>query len=534
VLVLFAVAITAARIRKEDDVRGPPAGWIKTNRADLTQRIALILTLKPANPEALEATLFRVSDPKSSDYGKHLTFEEAHALAAPPAEARAAVRKFLRDFNADIELSAHPYDGMIRTVVTIATAEKMLACEYYEFVHSRTNRTVIRTSEYSLPEEVASYIGVVGPTVSFPANPHFASVKPGNPDADVTPTDLRNLYNVGNAMGTFPKNFQVANAFLNQFMSMNDLNKFWSLYYPPAVGETIQIMGNTGTNPGTEANLDIQYITAMGGGVPSAFWYFPGTAPDNPQNEPFLNMLYYIGNLTIIPYVVSTSYGEDESSVSLDYATSCNTQFQYNGARGITFVYSSGDSGVGSDNGACTAFAPQWPADSPYVTSVGATQGMPTEVGVTFSSGGFSNRWPRQPWQSSAVSTYLSTAPNLPDSSRYNASGRAFPDVAAQGVDYAVVINGNTFGISGTSCSAPCFSGIVSLLNDLRFNAGKSSLGFLNPFIYQNPSAFNDVLTGNNPGCGTPGFYATVGWDPVTGYGTPNYATLSQVVMALP
>jgi len=75
-------------------------------------------------------------------------------------------------------------------------------------------------------------------------------------------------------------------------------------------------------------------------------------------------------------------------------------------------------------------------------------------------------------------------------------------------------------------------------LNDLRLQAGKSSLGFLNPFIYQtavnNPGAFNDILTGNNPGCGTAGFYATVGWDPVTGYGTPNYAILSQVVMNLP
>lgn len=66
--------------------------------------------------------------------------------------------------------------------------------------------------------------------------------------------------------------------------------------------------------------------------------------------------------------------------------------------------------------------------------------------------------------------------------------------------------------VDGTSCSAPTFSAIVSLLNDVRFAAGKSSLGFLNPLFYQNPSAFNDITAGNNPGCGTNGFTATQGW----------------------
>ena len=38
---------------------------------------------------------------------------------------------------------------------------------------------------------------------------------------------------------------------------------------------------------------------------------------------------------------------------------------------------------------------------------------------------------------------------------------------------------------------------------------GKSPLGFLNPFLYANPSIFNDVTEGNNPGCGSDGFYAS-------------------------
>lgn len=101
--------------------------------------------------------------------------------------------------------------------------------------------------------------------------------------------------------------------------------------------------------------------------------------------------------------------------------------------------------------------------------------------------------------------------------------------------------------LAGTSCSCPTFSAVVALLNELRINAGKAPLGFLNPLIYANPQAFNvrsrpaalaaaasavliasppppahaqDITKGSNPGCSTQGFPASKGWDPVTGMGT--------------
>lgn len=127
-------------------------------------------------------------------------------------------------------------------------------------------------------------------------------------------------------------------------------------------------------------------------GVPTEFWSFAGRQPNNIQNEPFLDFLYAVGNTTNPPMVFSTSYGEDESSVSLDYATRMNEEFQENGLRGITFLFASGDSGVGSAFGSCTTFTPQYPSDSPYVTAVGATTQINPETGAGLSSGGFSNR----------------------------------------------------------------------------------------------------------------------------------------------
>lgn len=49
-------------------------------------------------------------------------------------------------------------------------------------------------------------------------------------------------------------------------------------------------------------------------------------------------------------------------------------------------------------------------------------------------------------------------------------------------------------GVSGTSASTPVVAGIFALVNDKRLAAGKPTLGFLNPFIYKNPQAFNDIL----------------------------------------
>ena len=73
---------------------------------------------------------------------------------------------------------------------------------------------------------------------------------------------------------------------------------------------------------------------------------------------------------------------------------------------------------------------------------------------------------------------------------------------------------------------------MVSLLNDARIAAGLPSLGFLNPWLYsQGYKGLNDITSGNNPGCGTQGFQAVNGWDPVTGLGTPNFGLLKDLVL---
>ena len=156
------------------------------------------------------------------------------------------------------------------------------------------------------------------------------------------------------------------------------------------------------------------------------------------------------------------------------------------------------------------------------VTSVGSTEGVAPEVAGTFSAGGFSNLFPQPDYQSAAVQAYLtalniSSSPDDPLSGRFNASGRAYPDVSTTGRDITIIVNGTTQPVLGTSASTPIFASMVALVNEQPLDAGQPTLGFLNPLLYSSGAAavFNDITIGNNPGCGTPGFPALPGWDPV-------------------
>lgn len=142
-------------------------------------------------------------------------------------------------------------------------------------------------------------------------------------------------------------------------------------------------------------------------------------------------------------------------------------------------------------------------------------------------------------WQTSAVNAYFAQNPKVPPSHMFNRGNRAFPDVAANGHNYPIVMNGQLVSVDGTSCSSPVFAGVVAQLNDARVKAGKKVLGFSNILFYSAPaSVFQDITQGNNTAtesCTTGyGFAATPGWDPATGRGTPNTGRLLQYVLSLP
>lgn len=288
----------------------------------------------------------------------------------------------------------------------------------------------------------------------------------------------------------------------------------------------------------------LQYSTGGRGPlVPTLNNFFPST------NEPYLEFLTHVLNLTDaeLPQTLTTSYGEEEQSVPADYAYKVCNLFMQLGARGVSVLFSTGDSGPGRacksnvDNTTVT-FEPHFPAGCPWVTAVGATTQSGPEVGAAFSSGGFSNLHPRPAYQAAAVDAYLgalakngSTYAGL-----FNASGRGIPDVSAQGKAFLVIDGGRGVTISGTSASSPVFAGVVALLNAARRAQGLAPLGFLNPWLYTDgvSAAMTDIVDGFSSGCVGAGgglpregakWNCTAGWDPVTGLGTPLFDKLLEI-----
>jgi len=267
------------------------------------------------------------------------------------------------------------------------------------------------------------------------------------------------------------------------------------------------------------------------------------TQPKPPgSNEPYLEWLeYLLGRSDAdLPQTISVSYGEEEQSVPKEYAIRVCNMFMQLGARGVSVLFSSGDSGPGNvckrntDNS--TFFEPTFPAGCPYVTSVGATYEINPEKAISFSSGGFSMLHERPVWQRSAVDQYLA---GIGDTYApfFDRQGRGIPDIAAQGYSFTVIDKGRPAMLSGTSASAPVVAGIIALLNAARRTKGLPPLGFLNPWLYANPNVFTDITSGAGTGCtegarrpefmrGYAAWNATAGWDPVTGLGTPKFAEM--------
>lgn len=80
----------------------------------------------------------------------------------------------------------------------------------------------------------------------------------------------------------------------------------------------------------------------------------------------------------------------------------------------------------------------------------------------------------------------------------YTPNGRGFPDIAAQAENVEIFNGGNAYLIGGTSCATPIFASTIALINDNLVAAGKSPLGFLNPWLYANTGALNDITSGKS------------------------------------
>ena len=521
----------------------PPAGWEAQAFPDPSSSVELTFVLWGPQGEASDAELYEVlhavSTPGSPKYGAHLGREEVRAAFGAPDAAVQVLESVLEEYGiGGGHVSARR--GFYSVSATVEQAEALLGGAVYgTFVHSVSGVRATRLVDpvLALPTRLKGIVRTLGPGLRFPALHSFGSMGVSfTGEQLVTPAFLRALYKVSGSNHAASNSVAVA-AFLGQNFAPSDLQTFFKALSPSDLGREPEVHGpNDASRPTGESSLDIQYVMSLASNVTTQYWYTPGTQPGNKENEPFLAWLADVDDQASPAKIFSVSYGDDEGGVVQSYADAVNTAFAKLGVQGVTVLTGSGDGGVeGAKHGPCTVFNPTFPASSPYVTAVGATQGSAPEVAASFSGGGFSNYWPRLSFQDAAVSAYLSSSHvPLPAKNLYNEHGAGFPDIAAQGVNFEIYVGGKSLRDGGTSCSTPTAAGILALVNGLRIEAGKPPLGWLNPALYTSlHTAFTDITSGNNPGCSTQGFYAAPGWDPVTGWGTIDFELLSKAAIAL-
>ncbi|KAI9451473.1 subtilisin-like protein [Lactarius psammicola] len=502
-----------------DDVRvmhtwnSVPANWEFLGPPPATATIDLYIALKPHRESALIDALYKVSDPEHQNV---------------PSSSIS---------------TSHGGGWLTITNVPVSQADELLCASYQLYGHTGTNKTetILRTVSYALPVALHGHVQMVAPTTNF-ASPHIPLQTPGKRSSEEAAVMVNATS--GERVRVLSRRADDRNrlgilGFKNDYPIKEDLAKFMAEYREDAKAATFEV-DTTRTNPGAEASVDVQYTAAIAYPTPEVFYSTGGPISWQPGNnlpassDGYLAWFKYLLSQPSVPATISISYGNPEPSLPLMYTTILCNLFAQLGLRGASVIIGSGDHGVGlgdcKDSSGNVRFIPIFPASCPWVTSVGATKGFVPEVAMDISGGGFSHHFPRPVYQDRAVTTFLEDL-GLEHAGLYNSRGRGIPDIAAQGDRFMLVLANEYYRASGTSCATPAVAGIVSLLNDYRLSTGRKPLGFLNFWLYGSGRVgFKDITLGNNPGCGTNGFSATAGWDPVSGLGSPNFQGLQKTL----
>ncbi|KAF8269942.1 peptidase S8/S53 domain-containing protein [Lactarius quietus] len=566
-------------IRVKHTWNSVPDNWESLGPPPAGTTLDLYIALKPHRGNALIDSLYEVSDPGHQKYGVHLSKEEVSELVAPHQNTLKLVHSWLEHHGVpSSSISRTHGDGWLTiTSVPVSQADELLCASYQLYKHTGKNEaeTILRTVGYSLPEALHGHVETVAPTTYF-ASPQTLTQAPrkrysaeaalmmnvtsGEPvrvlsrDDEppnepvkpvITPDVLRWLYKTEKYIpAAADKNSLGIMGFLNEYPNKADLTRFMIDYRPDAADATFSVAPVNGggydpSRPGPEASVDIQYSSAIAYPTPQIFYSTGGPIEWTPNGFPtlgdaYLAWLKYLLDEPYIPPTIGISYANPETTVPLLYATVVCNIFAQLGLRGVSVLVATGDDGVGRgdclDSSGNARFVTVFPASCPWVTSVGGTTLIDPEVAMIESGGGFSQYFPRPSYQDAAVLPYLRSLGNQ-YAGLYNARGRGVPDLAAQSDRFEFFFGDALYVVSGTSCSTPTITGIISLLNDYLISTGRSPLGFLNMRLYgRGRAGLNDVKSGHNQGCGTEGFTATVGWDPVTGLGTPDFERLQLVL----
>lgn len=468
-------------VEQLDDV---PYGWLRGSKPPPKRLMKFRLALTQSNAAEFEQKVIDLSTPGHQSYGQHMKRDEVKEFLRPSPAVSDQIMAWLSSESVPSEMIAS--DGnWISFTVPVSQAEQILRTKFYYYYNQAQNTTALRTLGYSVPKAVCQHVQLIQPTTRFGnLGSHKSTLlqpKVAGPeemaagcDKTITPDCLRDLYGIDNTTSSPDwRNRLGISGFLDQYARYEDFDHFLRHYSPHQTSSNFSVVSiNGGKNDqkslldSVEANLDVQYAISLVNKVRASFYTTGGRGPvvgeiDHPDpsvssNEPYLEQLHYLLDLPDekLPAVLSNSYGENEQSLPAAYLNATCSLFAQLGARGVSILFSSGDSGPGAscllnDGTNRTRFLPEYPASCPFVTSVGGTHSINPEKAISFSGGGFSETFPRPLYQRQAVKVYLKYLGSQWEE-LYNPKGRGIPDVSAQATGFVVRDHGLWVSVGGT------------------------------------------------------------------------------------
>lgn len=489
-------------------------------RVPATQQLNLAISLPMRNRAELESLLQQIYDPQSANFHHYLSVADFTERFGPSqsdyesvlnfaqANGLSVVDKFDNRMVLDVEGPAANIESAFRVTLGV----------YQHPTEARTFFAPDREPTTDLGVPVLHISGLdnyslhhaknIRPTQAQSARPAGKNTGSG-PGGDFIGSDMRAAY-----YGSGPLNGkgQTVGLYEEAGYQLSDViayfKKFKQPLKVPVSGVSVNganIRCPTNSCDDSEQALDIEMAISMAPGLKGVIVY---VGPSNSEVAIFNKMA-----TDNIAKQVSCSWGWADDETTLDPV------FLEMMAQGQSVFVATGDQGSGTQGDVV------FPADDPYVTAVGGTDLVTTGPGGAWKS--------ETGWSGSAGSPSKNKIPipsyqQLPgvinSENKGSTTLRNYPDVAAESNNnlYICSDGGCSGGWAGTSFAAPQWAGFVAMANQQAVAHGGSTLGFLNPAIYNlgvgtgYDSDFHDVVSGSNGG-----YNSVVGYDLVTGWGSP-------------
>lgn len=505
------------------------------DRVPGSTRLNLAIGLPLRNQETRTKLLQQIYDPASPQYRHYLTPEQFTEMFGPTEQDYQSIIAFARRSGFTVT-GRHPNRLLLDVNADVTDIEKAFhvkMCVYQDPKEARKFFAPDVAPSVGVDLPVLDINGLSDYTRPHPANlirgPLKATTRARPADGSGTGGtymgyDFRAAYAPGVALTGTGQTIGLVQ-FDGYYPS--DIAAYASNAGLPNVTLTnVYIDGFDGTPLDTDGNievsLDIEMVISMAPGLAKVILYEAST---NGIPNDILNRMA-TDNLA---RQLSCSWGWGGGP-----DTNADQIFQEMALQGQSFFAASGDS-----DAYYTSTSTNFPADDPYLTSVGGTTLTTTgplgpyvsettwNWGVEFgqdgsgSGGGISTSYTIPTWQqgiATGANGGSTTMRNVPDVAL---TADNVDVIAGNGIDY-----GAQGGIGGTSCASPLWAAFVALVNQQAGTNGP--VGFINPAIYRigmeldYTSDFQDITTGNNEWLASPTqFSAVPGYDLCTGWGTP-------------